>query len=565
MKKFFTLLLATAAVCAAQAAPMKATVINRAPGAAAPSLRSTTSGLERPPFKSPASDLKSLPLIDELPAGAVSEKYSRNSRFYAMDFYGQLTYQKDFGLISEVATEGEKVFIKNPFAGMETDSYLVGTRSDDRITVELPQKIYSETYVDWFTDETGETMKTDYYYAFKMTYSESDGTSRMKINDQSQTVVFNVTDGSIVMDGDDNDFIGMLLLVEDEESDPDAAYLNWTRFADTDYEFTTVTDTPVTLPEGVQLSSWVLHEKDGQRLIQAGFDGNDFYVGGLLSVQPEMLVKGTLADGKISFPSAQYMGECDYYDHYAYFIPEEYTLNDPEDPENVDYRAIENMVFTWDAENMTLTPDAPYEVFISAIPDGIYWIESTRDPSFSWQDDRTPMVPKTPVIQDYQETFDDYGFNAIAFNIPLESSDGRLMDINRLYYSFLIDGEILTFYPDEDPYLEEPTSVFPYTYEDGCIYFWGDCVEAMIFTTGFNRIGVRAYYRNPDGTETQSEDAYWQTETKVTGLTGDAPDTVGEEFFDLSGRRVAKGYKGIIVKRSILSDGTVKTAKVIVK
>ena len=44
-----------------------------------------------------------------------------------------------------------------------------------------------------------------------------------------------------------------------------------------------------------------------------------------------------------------------------------------------------------------------------------------------------------------------------------------------------------------------------------------------------------------------------------------APTTRGIQLFDLNGRQVLKAQKGITIVRKVMSDGTIRTEKVVVK
>ncbi len=101
--------------------------------------------------------LSQLPLITEVPGGD-AKMYARSSQFFGIDYYGQLFSDVDMGFAAEVVTEDDKVYFKNPYSGLSTDSYLAGTLADSKVTVTFPQKIYNETYYDY--DETSCRVQT---------------------------------------------------------------------------------------------------------------------------------------------------------------------------------------------------------------------------------------------------------------------------------------------------------------------------------------------------------------------------------------------------------------------
>lgn len=96
-------------------------------------------------------------------------------------------------------------------------------------------------------------------------------------------------------------------------------------------------------------------------------DGNDFYVQGLCYALPEAWLKGTIADGKVTFATGQYLGV--------------YTETDEESGEEYQFDmfmvgvssesvGIGDLVFTYDEENNTLTNETSLMV-ISVRPNSL--------------------------------------------------------------------------------------------------------------------------------------------------------------------------------------------------
>ena len=116
----------------------------------------------------------------------------------------------------------------------------------------------------------------------------------------------------------------------------------------------------VTIPEGVEPEEYTLtithavSQLDGSTIdynksitANVAFDGNDVYVQGLAYWFPNAYIKGTLADGKVTFAYGQVMGRDMYGDEYLVG----YTLDAEGKAEVAD------MVFIYDAETRTLTND----------------------------------------------------------------------------------------------------------------------------------------------------------------------------------------------------------------
>ena len=99
-------------------------------------------------------------------------------------------------------------------------------------------------------------------------------------------------------------------------------------------------------------------------------DGSDFYVQGLCKDFPEAWVKGTIADGKVSFATGQYLGV--------------YTETDEESGEEYQFdmffvgvseesAGIGDLVFTYDEENNMLTFEENSLMVISVVPNSVMY------------------------------------------------------------------------------------------------------------------------------------------------------------------------------------------------
>lgn len=507
--------------------------------------------------------LADLPLVKE--AEGTQTDYSRNSVFFGRDFYGGLYMSADYGRIAEVVEGDEgKVYMKNPYNGINTGSYLVGSREGDKITFSFPQKIYEETYIDWEADPEGTVTRTDSYYAYKLDYSDDGTTSSMKMS-QEQSMAFTVSADGISTE--DVAYIGLLMAVEvpDEATGETQTGLVWTGFADSDIALTTVTEQPVELPSDVTMEPWVMASEQTPRFVNVGFSGNEVYMQGVLTTAPETVFKGELKDGVITFKGPQYMGRDLKNGHFAYFHPAEVLEADPDEGIPFIFSSLPEMALTYDAEARVISCPGNTGFAVSTIPQSVFLIEGYAYPEFMWQDMETPMTPDIPEIL-YYEYFDDMEFGAISYVIPINSVDGRLMDSSKLYYEFYLDDSLMTLYPDEYTDLKEPMTEIPYSYEDSNIYFWGDIWEAVIYPVGFEKIGVRAIYVNSNGERAYSDIIY--NDGTLVGINAAAATKriVSEEYYSLDGIRLQKPLGNTIsVKKTIFEDGSVKTSKIFVK
>jgi hypothetical protein len=167
----------------------------------------------------------------------------------------------------------------------------------------------------------------------------------------------------------------------------------------------------------------------------------------------------------------------------------------------------------------------------------------------------------------------EYDFD---FYLNLLSTKGDLLDESKLYYNILLDDEPMTF--DAGDYgLDEDIEDMPYSMSSGSsiIPFGVERVIA-IFSDGFESVGVQILYRPEEGKEFRSDILYYDLATKeatvmpVNDNSGVSSLSVDRQvknvtYYDLTGRRVTNPSNGIYVKRTAFNDGSVTTAKQVIK
>lgn len=503
------------------------------------------------------NDLSDLPLISEVP-GATTALYSRNDIYIGVDYDGQMMMGPDYGLAAEVATLGDKVYFKNPFSGIETNSYLEGTREGNIVTVTFPQQIYQETYVDWEADLEGNVMKTDHYYAYKMTVTRGEESTRIELAPE-QTARFEVTEDGYELIGDE--FIGMVLAQTVDNNGTPETQIMFAKMADTRMVYTRVTDEIAEIPAAAGMQLWVMSVAGENSLVSVGIDGSDIYISGFIDTLPAGVIKGKIEGDKAVFANNQYLGIDARTAHLAYLEGATYVTN--EETWEDEFSMLPNLTFNYDSEARTLTLDAGHSMTISTIKDAIFLMYAFNEVEFKWQDMSTPMTPQTPEIDSCSPLGYMPGYGLI-FYLAANSTDGRVLDPKNLYYNIYFDDQLLTLYPDEYTGLtvDEMTDI-PYEYEDFAsgIYVFGDEHDMMIYSEGFAKIGVRALYKNHDGSIAYSPIAYLDLSGVDSAVV--EKDVESIEFFDLAGRRVASEAKGLVLRRTVFSDGTSRTEKIV--
>lgn|GEM_PF-3541431 len=356
---------------------------------------------------------------------------------------------------------------------------------------------------------------------------------------------------------------------------------SWSGYADFNSVYTPFEDYITTLPYNAEASDWLLVSKDldsdseATSFVKVAVQDDKMYICGLNGEDPEACVTGTISDGKVTFPSNQYIGVSNVA-YLTYFVGGEYTMTLVEDPDWGDYvevldTAKESIVFDYDAETQTLKAADNASMLIAAgkadLSTGVVEpFSGFYAPTISYFNE-VAATPATPEILDFGDYFDDFGYCGLSMYIPTVSTDGSYLNVNKLYYEIYtrIDGEEepFVFYVDEyvglaDLGLEEMVEV-PYTlaidgYDGADIRYGGATV--FFYSTPADAYGVKSIYKGGD--EVCESPIVWYD---VKGATG-VEDTLTNgsvtvaEIYSIDGVRRSSMTKGLNIVK--MSDGSVR-------
>lgn len=452
------------------------------------------------------------------------------------------------GILSEVvfSTDGKKAYFKNIISHAATGTWVEGDIDGNTITVPLGQTVY------WFNNGN---------YGMLL--------ARIKVKGNIKTYEV-TTKGNITftIEGDN-------LVLQDTSGDPET----------TVYDGIGLVYTPYVNEQGQRITnewsyyidySTVLHFKDVAlveppadletetysmeyksttglqtgNLVNVGFSGRYVYVqGAAYENLPNAWMRGNVEGNKIVFP-VQYAGNMVSFMLYfcggqAYYDPEAYDWK----YEFGDGSA----TFNFDQRTMSFSTDGMLATNSAA--DHIDRIDAFLQPRFR-RFTEVPATPATPGVRYFQ---DMGNFTILMLDIPLLDTDGNFIDPAKVSYQLYIDDdEPYTLFPDEYKGLEEPVDEVPYffsadikeTYSRSYIYERGYAI--YLFQKGFDRIGVQTIYRG-GGEEHRSAIGYYNlTQDHISAATAD--DGVTRQY-DLTGRPVGKGHRGITISRT--ADGRV--------
>lgn len=490
-------------------------------------------------------------LITEAPAGTV--KHYVREGYYWYPYGSYMLFDKKENCMAELV-EGDDgfVYLKNPYTDFISNSYLKGKREGDVIRVTLPQPIYREE--SWSEPGTYNT-----YYAVKMVeeYSGSD----YYLVDDSTEITYKIDGDKISLDlgyipqtdpwgGWEYPYY-ILGLVTDEDiwmSEGEAAQ-TWVPF----------TGEKTVVPDNVKFENWAFKSEAGGQFAKIGIDGNDVYVKGLLSDVPDDVFKGTIADGKVTFASGQYVGVYRS-QNYVYMVAG--TL----DEDNRITFAPE-IVFDYNEAEKSMTAKNA-SLCYSRVPDRFSVIKRWDNPTFSVQPDDIDQTPLVPSFIEWEAYSEEKGQGYFRFNLPIMNKDGYVLDSNDLYYNVYFDGELETFYTDEYTRLTEDLTDVPYNFGDGWNFYALGTVHVLYYySRGVKTVGL-VLCNNHNGTVYSSPMMILDLETGETGETGCADinadaAVVSETFYSIDGKCVINPTNGLYIRRAVKADGSVEVNKII--
>ena len=437
-------------------------------------------------------------VITEQPEGEL-KTYVRSGGAM-LSFWGYLfsTYQDGGAMQMVFADDGKTVYLKDPISQAAAGTWVRAELSDDGKTLTMPLNQHIIFY-----DDYGYGLIT----AWVDVAIDDNGNIVATANPEIKEATFTIgDDGTISLNGSSGDVntfecSGLGLIYDDD--------LSWAAYADWESVYTPFDATPVELPEGAVLEDFSMSYVDsngnpGGKMVKAAQVDNDIYVQGVTSLVPEGVIKGTLSDNKVTFPSDQYMG-----------IGNSLFLSMVSIDDN--FNVLDNLVFEYDAATRTMTTGG-----ILAIVAGESVQELYTQPVIAPYIDHA-ATPANPEVIDFVDQGKLGGYNYGSFNVPTVDTEGNFINPNDLYYRiYFDDDELFTFGPDEYPQVEEFMTDVPYNYTDGYDFGVGGAT-VYFYETGFQRVGIQSVFRG-GGEEHVSDIVYMEL------TDGSAPEGSAEVY-----------------------------------
>lgn len=451
-------------------------------------------------------------------------------------------------IVQKVEGEDGYVYLSHMVSEYPVNTWIKFEREDNTLVMNGMHALYEE----WF-DEL-DAVCTLYLVPMKVEIDENNNGTFVATDDCRY--VFNEGADGTLTAADPETLLGLCLRTGEEGGAGDWL---WLGYGDRSINMTVKNEETLTVPEGLKTEDWVWTFDIENAFVRVGIDGDDIYVSGMNRSIPDAWIKGKINDGKVVFPSGQYMGpDMDIF-YYTYFCGANFHVEENEDGEYIMTASLaDSAVFDYDAEEKSMMMVRGY--VINSIPDRIYPLYFYDSVDIAKQD-RNPNTPPA-MAYDIEVVESDWG-NNIHFQLPYTDEDGMLLHTDKLYYEVYIDGTPLEFIAFDDDWNEVVMTRIPYNYEDYDIYMYGEDHTVYFYEEVERNIGIRSIYINENGEEIYSKMALWG-ETGVGSVDG-GKKTVSETLYDLQGREVSASVKGVVVKVTEFSDGTVVRTKEIRK
>lgn len=512
-------------------------------------------------------------VISETPAGELKQ-YEKTGFAYGYSRFEGLISQDILGNVVNVvkSEDGKKLYVQNPvyFNTLSAGNWIVGDIEGDKVSFTFPQLVD----VDGTYDEDGNLVGDPYFdYALLMIWDDKEE-FYVPAEDQTYTMTI-AADGTLTSDKPEDVMIGVADYWEEDEVAEDEEP-GWAWIGQGDFYFSLKPFDKVApeLPADVEMTDWKMIEDVYVNDVKVGFKDDKVYIQGLFAQNPEGLVTGTVKGNTITVAGGQYMGL--YESNTTYFLSGSVVQKTDEEGTYDSFEPGKELVFDYDADKKVIKSDKAYCISLAA--DEVLYYQMTQKPYICVPaTDFTVKALPTPVLDVFYDIDEEAGYEAETYFIfPLIDADKNVLPADKLFYEVLLDGEVYTFMNDEYllPEGVESMTRVPYDFnspESDDEYYYPE-LQAMgqehyfvIHALGFETLGVRTVYvPSADAEPVYSDVLYMPGYASIKHVESTAGES-SVEFFNLQGQRVSAPARGIVIRRAVLSDGTVKTSKVAVK
>ena len=342
-------------------------------------------------------------IITEVPTTAETKSYARSGSYHAYNS-GVYTLAAQSGY-TEIAFDGNDVYIKNPIKGYSSSTWIKGTKDGNTITVPLGQ----------FLSYSASAGYGLYITLAQLTTSSSSGFTGTNLTTETE-ITYTIDGNTISLNGTDETKVLTVAWSDDntvyQYGAPGGNY-NTVYTLDEGYVPPTAQTDPIELPAGVTAEDWYA---DGTNSYPTGsstptaakvaFDGNDVYVSGIFTALPDSWIKGTLDGNKVTFVTGQLLGQLTsggtQYNVYS-----------------VGYEGgdiLSNFTMTYDADAKTLTLDEGYNILANISVESLGYFQCIETLVISAEAPAPAQIDQLPYSNDFSTIDLKKHFSAIDAN-----------------------------------------------------------------------------------------------------------------------------------------------------
>lgn len=331
------------------------------------------------------------------------------------------------------------------------------------------------------------------------------------------------------------------------------------------------------LPDRMTTEKWdlvYLNEgfKSGHK-VPVGFNGDEMWIGNLYD-GADLWIKGKVEADKVTFTGPQFMNT--FYEFFMYFMPGHYLKRAyPDSDEYYDsFEYTDGLVMHFDAENKVLYVDDPEEYMV------LTWDLDVRGAATLFENPYLNFpagpsgIPSTPEHFFYEVEYDS-GTDSWVFFVNNVSSTNYIFDDDDLFFRFYVNDEDYIFKTEAYQRLPYDMTEIPYICNDGWDIFTSGMQRVFAIYTwnlpvDIETISVKLCFRNPDtGEVLESLPLTYDVINEnivnnARGITiGGDKETENIIYYDFSGNRVDESAKGFIIKKTVFTDGTSLSEKIV--
>lgn len=497
-------------------------------------------------------------------APGVEKIFFRNVEGFGLNFAGMPDIYTFGGIAQKMRFDGDDVYMYSPVSSYPTESWIKGSLTEDGMIFPLPQTIQRD-----FDDDPEWGYDIRYELNIFQLYDEGEGLwyDNMEDNRPNEIFLKKQEDGSY-------GYVPEMMTLYSEEYDeyyqmpkyivavtaswdPEFYIPEWMGYGDFYDNIKMIDQTPVVAPEGISFAPWTVVSEGAGHIAEVGFDKEDIYFKGLFPSMPEGVVKGSVADGKVSLPCGQYVGinEVDNVFCFFYAGVMEHWFDEDIWAQHFDIDIDKEAILEYDAANNKMTTDQGFVLFTSE--EAFMSSDYLQTPTIMIQPEEISLIPSQPEILDYLE----YGYWGdycmVEFQTNNLDDDGYWLGPDSCFsYRIISDGTPVVFTPSDDyPFIEEEMEWIPYDFTDDFTfmndpYLIGDysdhIVSIHVESEEYTALQVR-FVDPKDGKEYLAEpEVFWGVQTSVSGIGTEASEA---EYFNLQGMRIYRPEGLCIIKK----------------